>query len=49
VPEENIRRIVSHQIIQRKAEPEDVWNVTSLLLSPAANWVTGDVIHLGGV
>jgi 3-oxoacyl-[acyl-carrier protein] reductase len=48
VPRSNIAMIVGHQIIQRQAVPEDVWNAVSLLLSPAASMVTGDVIHLGG-
>jgi len=48
VPRSNIAMIVGHQIIQLQAVPEDVWNAVSLLLSPAASMVTGDVIHLGG-
>jgi len=49
VPDSNIRMIVGHQIIQRKAVAEDVWDAVSLLLSPAAKLITGDVLHIGGV
>jgi 3-oxoacyl-[acyl-carrier protein] reductase len=48
VPAANIERIVSQQIITRKAEPDDVWDTVSLLLSAAAGMVTGEVLHVGG-
>lgn len=48
VPSASIERIVGQQAITRKGTPEDIWDVVSLLLSPAAGMVTGDVFHVGG-
>jgi hypothetical protein len=48
VPSASIERIVGQQAITRKGTPEDIWDVGSLLLSPAAGMVTGDVFHGGG-
>jgi 3-oxoacyl-[acyl-carrier protein] reductase len=48
VPSESIGEIVSRQIIQRKGTPEDVWDIVSLLLEPAAGMITGEVLHVGG-
>jgi 3-oxoacyl-[acyl-carrier protein] reductase len=48
VPAASIERIVSQQIITRKAVPDDVWDTVSLLLGPAAGMVTGEVLHIGG-
>ncbi len=48
VPKEKIDAVVSQQIIQRQAEPVDVWNIVSMLLSPEAGMITGETIHVGG-
>ena len=48
VASEKIDRVVARQAIARKAGPEDVWNIVSMLLSPQASMVTGDVLHIGG-
>lgn len=48
VPSDKIDRIVARQAITRKGTPEDVWNMVSMLLSPQASMVTGDVLHIGG-
>lgn len=49
VPAESIRRIVAQQIIPRQAEPEDVWNIVSLILRPESAMITGQTFHVGGV
>lgn len=49
VPASQIREIVERQIIQRQAEPEDVWRTLSTLLEEKADMITGEVIHIGGV
>ena len=49
VPAGQIREIVERQIIQRQAEPEDVWRTLSTLLEEKADMITGEVIHIGGV
>lgn len=48
VSPEKIDRIIARQAINRKATPEDVWDIVSMLLSPQAAMVTGDVLHIGG-
>ncbi len=48
VPKDKIDAVVKQQIIQRQAEPSDVWNIVSLLLSPEAGMITGETIHVGG-
>ncbi len=49
VPEAKIDELVARQILNRKATPEDVWKVVSLLLDPRADMITGDILHVGGV
>ena len=49
VPEARIKEIVERQIIQRQAEPEDVWRTLCTLLDEKADMITGEVIHIGGV
>lgn len=48
VPSDKIQKIVDQQIIPIHATPEDVWNIVSLLLSPQANMISGEVLHVGG-
>lgn len=48
IPPEKIERIVDRQIIPRRGTPDDVWHVVQMLLDPNANFVTGQVINLGG-
>jgi 3-oxoacyl-[acyl-carrier protein] reductase len=48
VPREKILGVVGQQIIPRQAEPEDVWNIVSMLLSEKSSMISGEVIHVGG-
>lgn len=48
VPRDKIDAVVSRQIIERQAEPADVWNIVSLLLSPESSMISGETIHVGG-
>lgn len=48
VPKEKVDAVVRQQIIQRQAQPEDVWNIVSLLLSPESSMISGETIHVGG-
>lgn len=48
VPRKNIDAVVRQQIIPRQAEPVDVWNVVSLLLSPESSMISGETLHVGG-
>ncbi len=49
VPREKIDEVVARQIIPRQGEPEDVWNIVSILLSPESSMISGETIHVGGV
>jgi 3-oxoacyl-[acyl-carrier protein] reductase len=48
VPRDNIDAVVRQQIIPRQAEPLDVWNIVSLLLSPESSMISGETLHVGG-
>lgn len=49
VPEEKINALIRRQAIQRLGKPEDVWNVVEFFLRPESEFVTGQVVCLGGV
>jgi len=48
VPSHKIDDVVARQLIPRQGEPEDVWNIVSLLLSAESSMITGQTIHVGG-
>ncbi len=48
IPQETITSIVKSQIINREMQPEDVFSMIKLLLSPNARELTGQTLHLGG-
>ncbi len=43
-----IEAIVARQIIPRRAAPDDVGDVVSLLLDRRAGMISGEIIHIGG-
>ena len=49
VPEEKIEKLLSRQAIQRYGTYEDVENVIDFFLRPESDFITGQVIYLGGV
>lgn len=49
VPADVIEALVSRQAIRRKAVYADVVNVIDFFLRPESNFVTGQVLYLGGV
>jgi 3-oxoacyl-[acyl-carrier protein] reductase len=49
VPEESIRRIVDHLSIKRLGTFDDVWKVVEFFIHPQSDYITGQVIYLGGV
>jgi 3-oxoacyl-[acyl-carrier protein] reductase len=49
VPREKIDRLVAAQAIPRLGRPEDVANVIDFFLRPESDFVTGQVLYLGGV
>jgi 3-oxoacyl-[acyl-carrier protein] reductase len=49
VPPEKICRLLAAQAIPRPGQPEDVANVIDFFLRPESDFVTGQVVYLGGV
>ena len=49
VPPEKIRRLLAAQAIPRLGQPEDVAHVIDFFLRPGSDFVTGQVVYLGGV
>jgi 3-oxoacyl-[acyl-carrier protein] reductase len=49
VPSEKLEALISRQAIKRYGETRDVVHVIDFLIDPATDFVTGQVIFLGGV
>lgn len=49
VPEEKLAELLGQQAIHRFGTVEDVFNLVEFLLKPESNFITGQVIYLGGV
>src|SRR5438876_1703287 len=49
VPPEKLDALIERQAIKRYGEPRDVIQVIDFLVQPASDFVTGQVIFLGGV
>jgi 3-oxoacyl-[acyl-carrier protein] reductase len=49
VPQEKIERLVRRQAIQRLGELKDVANVIDFFIQPESDFITGQVVYLGGV
>jgi 3-oxoacyl-[acyl-carrier protein] reductase len=49
VPEERLEALVARQAIRRFAEFRDVANVIDFFIQPESDFITGQVIYLGGV
>lgn len=49
VPEEKIESLLKRQAIHRMGEFRDVANVVDFLIQPESDFLTGQVIYLGGV
>jgi 3-oxoacyl-[acyl-carrier protein] reductase len=49
VPADKIDRLLAMQAIHRLGEPRDVANVTDFFLRPESDFITGQVLYLGGV
>ena len=49
VPEDKIQNLLSHQAIKRFGEPEDVYNVITFYVRPESNFITGQIVYLGGI
>lgn len=49
VPKAKIQNIVGRLAVKRLGKPEDVANVVDFLLRPESDFITGQVIYLGGL
>jgi 3-oxoacyl-[acyl-carrier protein] reductase len=49
VPEEKIRSLIATQAIRRLGEYRDISNVVDFFLRPDSDFVTGQVVYLGGI
>lgn len=49
VPEDKIANLLSHQAIKRFGEKEDVLNVIKFYMQPESNFITGQIVYLGGI
>ncbi len=49
VPEEKINNLIDKQAIQRFGEFKDIINVVDFFIRPESDFVTGQIIYLGGV
>jgi 3-oxoacyl-[acyl-carrier protein] reductase len=48
VPKEKIQALVDQLAIKRLGKPEDVFNVVQFLIKPESNYITGQILYLGG-
>lgn len=49
VPEDKIQNLLSMQTIKRFGESRDVFNVVDFFIKPESNFITGQIIYLGGI
>jgi 3-oxoacyl-[acyl-carrier protein] reductase len=49
IPEETLDELVQRLAIHRACTMEDVQNVIDFFLSPRSDFVTGQIVYLGGV
>ena len=49
VPEEKMDKLLSSQAIHRFGEFEDIKNVIDFYINPKSDFVTGQILYLGGV
>jgi 3-oxoacyl-[acyl-carrier protein] reductase len=49
IPDIQINRVVSAQVLPRMGTPDDVWDIVSFLLSDQARMTSGQVFKIGGV
>ena len=49
VPRKKIDELLARQAIRREGSVEDVINVINFFISPSSDFITGQVVYLGGV
>jgi 3-oxoacyl-[acyl-carrier protein] reductase len=49
VPQEKIQELINRQAIKRLGKFEDILNLVDFLVKPESDFITGQIIYLGGV
>lgn len=49
VPETKLAELLNHQAIKRYGKKEDVSNLIDFFIQPSSDFITGQIIYLGGV
>ena len=49
IPEDKLRDLINRQAIKRQGKFEDIFNLVDFLIKPESDFITGQVIYLGGV
>ncbi len=49
VPDDKIKKLIQNQAIKRYGEFEDILNVIQFFVNPKSDFITGQVIFLGGI
>lgn len=49
VPEEKLEKLIDRQAIHRYGEYHDIANVIDFYIKPESNFITGQVVYLGGI
>lgn len=49
IPKDKLKQLLDQQTIHRLGEFEDVENVIDFFISPKSNFITGQIIYLGGL
>jgi len=49
IPEKKLQNLIDYQSIKRFGKREDVANVIDFFIKPESNFITGQIIYLGGI
>jgi 3-oxoacyl-[acyl-carrier protein] reductase len=49
VPENKIKELIDKQSIKRLGKFEDILNVIKFFILPESNFITGQIIYMGGI
>jgi len=49
VPDDKIKKLIQNQAIKRYGEFEDILNVIQFFINPKSDFITGQVVFLGGI
>ena len=49
VPKEKINSLIERQTLKRMGTEKDVWNIVKFYLSLDSDFITGQILYMGGV